>query len=371
MSFTQPWFEVDFGKNKGGIATVGYRLYKSDGTDSVARTTVGVQDISGNGAYGVANVVVPDDAVGIEWDTGGGGAVYAVEDLEPYRNRYDGYQWLITYVDDAVSSRAAPGDAMDLITDAVDADALADSALFELDGYLSTEHGGGSWEGSTAAAVADAVWDEQLSGHQNAGSAGEALNDGYQIILTNLDTTVSSRAAPGDAMDLITDAVDANALADSALFELDGYLSTEHGGGSWEGSTAAAVADAVWDELLSGHTIAGSAGEALGDGYQIILTNLDTTVSSRAAPGDAMDLIADAVDANALADSALFELDGYLVTEHGDGSWQSASVVPGAIADAVWDELLDGHQNARPRWYRRRQDTHRGAGGTSAAIDGF
>lgn len=64
----------------------------------------------------------------------------------------------------------------------------------------------------TAAAIADAVWDEALSGHLSAGSTGEAL---------------------------------------------DGA-----GGG---GASAASIADAVWDEALSGHTTAGSAGKALSD----------------------------------------------------------------------------------------------------------
>ncbi|NIQ78486.1 MAG: hypothetical protein GTN93_10410, partial [Anaerolineae bacterium] len=41
------------------------------------------------------------------------------------------------------------------------------------------------------------------------------------------------------------------------------------------GSSPAAIADAVWDELLSGHTTSGSAGEALG--------RVDVTVSSRAS----------------------------------------------------------------------------------------
>ena len=86
MAVTQSWFEVSFGSSKSGIGTVGYRLYQDDGTDSVARTTSGVIEI-GNGVYGVPNVSVPDDAVGIEWDTGGGSPVYAVEDIQPYRDR--------------------------------------------------------------------------------------------------------------------------------------------------------------------------------------------------------------------------------------------------------------------------------------------
>lgn len=86
MAFTQPWFEADFGSAYAAIGTTGYRLYKNDNTDSVARTTAGVVDL-GNGGYGVPAVNVPDDATGIEWDTGGGSPVYAREDIEPYRDR--------------------------------------------------------------------------------------------------------------------------------------------------------------------------------------------------------------------------------------------------------------------------------------------
>ena len=89
MPFTQPWFEVSFGRFRTGIATVGYRLYKNDGTDSVARTTTGVVEV-GNGAYGVASVNVPDDAVGIEWDTGAVPFRWAHEDIDPFRKRNSG-----------------------------------------------------------------------------------------------------------------------------------------------------------------------------------------------------------------------------------------------------------------------------------------
>lgn len=66
----------------------------------------------------------------------------------------------------------------------------------------------------TAAGIADAVWDEAISGHSTAGSTGKALQDA---------------------------------------------------GGAGTPPTAAEVADAVWDEALSGHATAGSAGKALTD----------------------------------------------------------------------------------------------------------
>ncbi len=63
----------------------------------------------------------------------------------------------------------------------------------------------------TAGAVADAVWDETMSGHLTAGTTGEKLN----------------------------------------------AVSTP--------PTAGAIADAVWDEAAAGHTTAGTTGKALAD----------------------------------------------------------------------------------------------------------
>jgi hypothetical protein len=74
-----------------------------------------------------------------------------------------------------------------------------------------------------SAEIADAVWDELLSGHVGAGSAGSAL------------ATASSG-----------------------------------------GVDPAVLADAVWDELFSGHTVAGSAGKVISD-------NLNATITSRMA----------------------------------------------------------------------------------------
>jgi peroxiredoxin len=83
----------------------------------------------------------------------------------------------------------------------------------------------------TAVAVADAVWDELLSGHSGAGSAGLAL------------ATASSGG------------VDPSVLA-----------------------------DAIWDEALSGHSTAGTAGKKLTD-----LTNADLSGLATAAALGAVD----------------------------------------------------------------------------------
>ena len=77
------WLEVDFGALKSGLATVGYRLYDNTGTDTLARTTTGVQEIA-QGAYGVNRASFPANSVGIEWDTGEGTPLYAHENLTQY-----------------------------------------------------------------------------------------------------------------------------------------------------------------------------------------------------------------------------------------------------------------------------------------------
>jgi hypothetical protein len=84
MAFTHPWFEVAFGQGYTGLTLVGYRLYKNDGTDAVARSTTGVIEV-GYGVYGVANISVPDEAVGIEWDMGEAPDIHAVESIEELR----------------------------------------------------------------------------------------------------------------------------------------------------------------------------------------------------------------------------------------------------------------------------------------------
>ncbi len=74
--------------------------------------------------------------------------------------------------------------------------------------------------------------------------AAGAITASEAPALANLDATVSSRAVPGDAMDLIPGSVDAAALAADAVAE---------------------IADGVWDEPLAGHLAAGSTGKALDD----------------------------------------------------------------------------------------------------------
>lgn len=93
----------------------------------------------------------------------------------------------------------------------------------------------GAGSGLTLAGIADAVLDEALSGHVTAGTVGKTLAD------TLADTgELQVDWANGGRLDLILD--------------------TAAGSG---GETAAAIADALLDEAMSGHTTAGTLGAAI------------------------------------------------------------------------------------------------------------
>jgi len=73
---------ANFGKLRGGLATVGYALYNSAGALSVARRTTGVHEVGDATGIYAAAVEFPDNFTGsILWDTGqGSDTVYASEE---------------------------------------------------------------------------------------------------------------------------------------------------------------------------------------------------------------------------------------------------------------------------------------------------
>lgn len=160
---------------------------------------------------------------------------------------------------------------------------------------------------ATAAEVADAVWDELISGHVGAGSFGaknqkvvpsETVGDykatgfsthnaaaiwaaanralstpnDYKADVSALALEATSGAIkaktdiiPADLADVPT-ATELNtdhssgSWAGATAEDIDTELSGSHGDGSWEGSPAADVADAVWDEKHADHQTEGSFG---------------------------------------------------------------------------------------------------------------
>lgn len=123
-------------------------------------------------------------------------------------------------------------------------------------------------ENLSAAAAADAVWDEATAGHVTAGTFGVAATDVLAdtaamqpTVATNLDATISSRAAAADlaTTDGKVDTISTN--VDAVLVDTGTTLPAQISG--LNDPTAAAIAAATWDALRSAHTTAGSTGQAL------------------------------------------------------------------------------------------------------------
>jgi hypothetical protein len=221
----------------------------------------------------------------------------------------------------ALSANAVTAAALDATGVAKVADGVWDEALA---GHLTAGTAGKVLnDGSNPTAIAGAVWDEALAGHTASGSAGQAE--------ARLDVAVSSRAAPGAAMALAANAVDATSVATTG-------------------------ANKIRDAILS-------------DATRFAGARIDAAVSSRAAPGAAMDLVTDAVDAAAVAAGGAAKI--------GSAGWDvvaAAHATPGttgafldrvdvavssraetgaamtlttlgvaAVVAGVWDETLAGH----------------------------
>lgn len=198
----------------------------------------------------------------------------STDSLEALRNRGDS-AWTTADVSGLATSSALATvdsvvDAIKTTTDKLD-DTLEDNSgtyRFTDDALAEAPTGGSA---PTAGEIADAVWDEDLSGHTTDGSAGDTLG------------SVATGTPP----------------------------------------TAAAIADAVLDEALSGHTTAGTLGKAVADTLTdaaailadtgtsgvvvaagsktgFALTSAYDAAKTAAQAGDKMDLV-DAPNATAIA----------------------------------------------------------------------
>lgn len=238
----------------------------------------------------------------------------------------------------------------------------------------------------TASQNADAVWDEALSGHTTVGSAGEAQN-----IIDDIETDIASiptnplltNDARLDNLDAAISSVESEASAASRQSALiSEHDTTQAAIAALSIPTVGDVADAVWDEALSGHVTAGTAGEAQNRIDDIetdvaaiptnpLLTNdarldnLDASVSSRESESDASTRQTALIAEHDTTQAAIAALDIPTVVEIADQVWDEAlsghlgagstgealssastGSSPSAIADAVLDEIVSAHTTA-------------------------
>jgi hypothetical protein len=135
---------------------------------------------------------------------------------------------------------------------------------------LMNAPGGGSG-GASSGAIANAVWDTSLPGSFASGKAGNMLGAIVNVVSGRLLTMLEAASGSPGEFRYTADAL-VNAPAGS--------------GGGGGGPSAAAIADAVWDEALLGHLSAGSAGAALVSSGAAGDRLLTMTEAASGSPGE-------------------------------------------------------------------------------------
>lgn len=163
----------------------------------------------------------------------------------------------------------------------------------------------------------------------------EILSDSTPFAGANIDAAISSRSD----FDETTDPVE---LLDS---------------GGTAGTSADELVDDLWDEAKAGHVGVGSFGEEvqshatqaeiLSDATPFAGANIDATISSRgtADPGDAMDLIADALDSTSLAATATNEIRDSILSDSTPFAGADISAILSNQGTPGSDGLAGEHQD--------------------------
>jgi hypothetical protein len=264
--------------------------------------------------------------------------------------------------------------------------ALGDARLANLDATVSSRLATAGYTAPpTAAVIADAVLDEDMTAHQTQGSLGQAIGDPvadtntiYKAVVTDaVGATVGvdvvavkaeTAAILADTAEIGAAGAGLTALGDARLANLDETVSSRLAtAGYTVPPTAAANADAVWDETIADHLGAGSTGAALnaaggagdpwataipgaygsGTAGKILGDNINATISSRASQASV-----DAVQAD--TDNMQTRLPAALVSGRMDASVgaMAANVLTASalatdardeIVDRVWDEPINEH----------------------------
>jgi hypothetical protein len=152
----------------------------------------------------------------------------------------------------------------------------------------------------TISRIADAVWDENLSDHLAAGSTGEALNaagaagdpwtatlpgtytgsQAGKILADVLEDTGTTLPTAIDNIDTIVDLI----KVDTTAILVDTGTTIPAQITALNDPTAAEIADAVWDEDLTGHVALDSAGVTLS-ATELVATKLDSALEADGSGG--------------------------------------------------------------------------------------
>lgn len=266
----------------------------------------------------------------------------------------------------------------DLATDIATVDTVVDAIKAKTDNLPAAPAATGDIP--SAASIADAVLDEATSGHVTAGTLGKAVvdiladtnelqtNQGNWVTATGFsthsaadvvsamqavaadfkaDVTGLATAANLATVDTVVDAIKAttdkldNTLEDDAgtyRFTTNALEQAPTGGSA---PTAAAIADAVWDESITGHSTLGTTGRYLSETLSAATTN-GSSINTIDTVVDAIKVTTDKLDDTLELDSTVYRFTENALEQAPSGTGASAA----SIADAVWDEATSGHTTA-------------------------
>ncbi len=165
------------------------------------------------------------------------------------------------------------------LTDAVWDELLSGHAISGSTGAALSTAG----SGSSAETIASAVWDSVETGHTDAGKAGAKLWTDIPAILADTGTDGVVLAANAiTAAKIATDAITAAKIADGAIdaatfaagaITAAAIAADAIGASELAADAVAEIADAVWDELSTGHTDAGKAGQQMWTDVDAVLAD--------------------------------------------------------------------------------------------------
>ena len=203
------------------------------------------------------------DSILVDTDTTIPGLISGLNDLSAAQVNSEVDTALVDIGLDHLLSASVAG--TDIANDSIIAQLVSKSATADWDSFDNTtdalEALADAPSAPTSAAIADAVWDELLSGHTTAGTFGKAIADTETDAAAILVDTGTTLPATLSTIDGKIDTIDG--IVDSILVDTDTTIPGLISG--LNDPTAAAIADAVLDEALSGHTTAGTLGKAIAD----------------------------------------------------------------------------------------------------------
>jgi hypothetical protein len=203
----------------------------------------------------------------------------------------------------------------------------------------------------TAAAIADAIWDEAQADHVGVGTFGVTASE-IADILVDTGTTLQ-----GELDGIQADTEDIQARLPAAL--VGGRIDATVDATGMEAGAVAAIADGVWDEAATGHTDAGKAGEQLWTDLDAVLVDTSTTLQGEldgiqadtediqaripaALTGDGnikADMLAVSGDTTA-ADRLEALMDGTIVAQVNDAGASTTAFIADGFTEATNDHFI-------------------------------